>query len=65
MADEEAGVKKGAVKVGGVEIGVDSKEQDDPRAMWLFQLTDALEAHKWITATKSAIFGQRYGHAGH
>ncbi|KZP31481.1 hypothetical protein FIBSPDRAFT_925730 [Athelia psychrophila] len=64
VADEEAGVRKGVVKVGGVEIGVASKELDDGRAMWLFQIMDPLEAQKWITAIKSAILGQRSMRAG-
>lgn len=62
VADEEVGVRKGVVKIGGVEIGVASKEQEDGRATWLFQLVDPLEAQKWITAIKSAILGQRYLH---
>ncbi|KAG6903138.1 hypothetical protein C0995_004685 [Termitomyces sp. Mi166 len=67
ISEDEVGGRKHVVKVGGVDVGAMKKElncEENGRTMWFLHVTDSTEAQKWITAIKTAIFGQRTVRAG-
>ncbi|KAF9527590.1 hypothetical protein CPB83DRAFT_884172 [Crepidotus variabilis] len=67
MAEEEVGGKRAVIKVGGVDAGAMRKEymiEEGGHTMWLLQISDPADSHKWITNIKNAILGQRTVRAG-
>lgn len=62
VAEDEVGGRRNVIKIGGVDVGALKKEwnyEEGGRTMWLLQITDPVEAQKWISTIKNAILGQR------
>ena len=62
IAEEDVGGRKHVIKVGGRDEGGARKDQlveEGGRTMWFFQISDATESQKWISAIKNVILGQR------
>ncbi|KAJ7288472.1 hypothetical protein C8J57DRAFT_1642369 [Mycena rebaudengoi] len=68
VADADVAGRTKVVKVGGTDVGALKRDwnltDDAGRTMWFLQLTDSVEAQRWISAIKSAIFDQRTVRAG-
>uniref|UniRef100_A0A0W0F3K1 PH domain-containing protein n=1 Tax=Moniliophthora roreri TaxID=221103 RepID=A0A0W0F3K1_MONRR len=67
VAEEEVGGRKHVIKVGGVDVGAmrkDLNQEDSGRTMWFLQMTDSVQAQKWIASIKNAILNQRSMRAG-
>lgn len=67
VAEDEVGGRRNVIKIGGVDVGALKKEwnyEEGGRTMWLLQITDPVEAQKWISTIKNAILGQRTVRAG-
>lgn len=63
VADEDVGGRGNVVKFAGKDVSSKRSgpvREESLRTMWLLQIKDPAESHRWISAIKNAVLTQRY-----
>ena len=67
VAEETVGGRRNVVKFAGKDVSSKpgrTAGEESLRIMWLLQIKDPAESHRWIAAIKNAVLTQRYSLSG-